>query len=257
VKSLTDRIKAAFDGVHAETALKESTVAFLMAETQKGRSPAVFLPVKRLAALCAAVLLFAMAGLHAYFSEAAYIDFDVNPSLELAVNRFDRVIGAYAYNADGAAILDGVDLGNMRYDVAIGLLFDELAEDGYLADDGLVSVTLQASNGALEVQLLPGLTEHVETSLSRHHDSVAVEIYPVSGEVRNAAHELNLSPAKYLAILELQEVDSTASVESCRNHSIPELRGYAQQHGGGHHGMGGGAGNGGQHRGGRGMGHAS
>ena len=81
-----------------------------------------------------------------------------------------------------------------------------------------------------------------------------MEVYAVSKRLKKKSHHLNVTPAKYLAIKELQKVDQTATVEKCRDHSISEIKDYTKQceeghensHGnsqdrqqGGHHGSGG------------------
>jgi hypothetical protein len=53
--------------------------------------------------------------------------------------------------------------------------------------------------------------------------------------MRNEAHEQNISPAKYLAILELRTLDPTATVDACRERSIGEIRELTQEHAGDHH----------------------
>ena len=40
----------------------------------------------------------------------SYVSIDVNPSIELALNRFDRVVYAAAYNLEGEEILNGLSL---------------------------------------------------------------------------------------------------------------------------------------------------
>ena len=43
------------------------------------------------------------------------ISLDINPSIELGVNRMGYVIDAKAYNEDGEILLDNVDVGYKKY----------------------------------------------------------------------------------------------------------------------------------------------
>ena len=52
----------------------------------------------------------------------------------------------------------------------------------------------------------------------------------MSEEVRDCAHDHNLSPAKYLAITQLQEVDPSASYDRCAEHSISEIKELTKEH---------------------------
>lgn len=162
--------------------------------------------------------------------EDSYIDFDVNPSVELDINRFDKVIEVHAYNSGGEVILESLDIKHRDYKDAVGSLLEAHAQKGYLRDNELVSVTLQTADISRESKMLSGLAMYVEKNVNEHHGSVQVDVFPVSGDLRNNAREFNLSPAKYLAIMELQAVDPTATVENCRNHTIGELKSMTRTH---------------------------
>ena len=59
---------------------------------------------RRAAAALAACLVLAVIGLtgsRLYFEETAFVDIDVNPSIELGINRFDIVVSARAVAASG------------------------------------------------------------------------------------------------------------------------------------------------------------
>ena len=79
-----DRIKEAFDQVTASEELKSQTKAYL---AQKSRRPRLVIP-----AAIVAVFLLLCGGYYLYFIPTATISIDINPSLELSINRFDRVI---------------------------------------------------------------------------------------------------------------------------------------------------------------------
>ena len=66
-------------------------------------------------------------GYSIYRRPVSYISIDVNPSIELAINRFDKVVSAKGYNADGQDILQHVPLKNISYMQAI----DRLMQDAY------------------------------------------------------------------------------------------------------------------------------
>lgn len=234
---MTDKIKSAFGAIRAEDSLKAATLRRLHERVESKARPHRYLGVKRLVAAAAVILLIIAAGVFShrlYFTEAAYIDLDINPSVELVVNRFDRVIGASAYNADGEALLAGLNLRHKKVDVALNEIIQATGQAGILQNEGLVSVTVQAlsGNGA---RLLANIQAEVTASVS-HHNAVQVDVFPVDSDTRSAAHDQHISPAMYLAILELQAVDPTATIDECRNHTIMEIRQLTQNHGKGHHG---------------------
>lgn len=238
---MENKLYDVFDKIHAEDALKEKTAEFLHKQIQKqgGSRKASPMHHMRFAIVCVSSLLFLLAGglsYNLYFSPSAYVDMDVNPSIELTLNRFDRVIEANPYNDDGAGILQEVNVRHKTYEEAVQMLLATMIDQEYMTQDGAVSLTVQAGDNNAEKELLEGLLATVSASLASHHLSAAADIFAVSQEVKDCAHEYNLTPAKYIAITQLQEVDSTATFEGCGEHSISEIRQLIEGHGLEHHG---------------------
>jgi hypothetical protein len=238
VKRLENELRDALNKVHAEDALKRKTSEFLRAEIAgRERGGLRFRP--RLAAVCAVFTLFVIiGGFSAYFMPTTHIDFDVNPSVGLTLNRFGIVIDAAAYNDAGAEILQSVNIKNRTYAEAFRTLLDTFISSGYLREDGLVSATVQTNSKDREAIVIDKLTDIVDLSLSGHHISAEIDLFPVDAEVMNTAHGHHMTPAKYIAITELQAVDPTATFEGCAEHSIGEIRELTQEGGGEHHGEG-------------------
>ena len=92
----------------------------------------------------------------------------------------------------------------------------------------------------IQEKMLGKIRASVDTLLDSHHSTASADVFAVSEEVRDCAHDHNLSPAKYLAITQLQEVDPSASYDRCAEHSISEIKELTQEHCGGHHEEGGG-----------------
>lgn len=224
---MRNKLKRAFDAIQTEEQLKQNTLNRIKDKTKSSR-PYQF---RRIAAIACTVLLISFAGLsyNQYYTASAYIDLDVNPSIELTMNRFGRIIDEYSYNEDGNVILSSIKLKHKSYNDALELLIAEIEEQGYIMDEGLLSATLQ-SNGNKAEEWLSGIQYTIDNSLSSHHSMIEKDIFAVDAETKELAHEHNVSPAKYTAILELQEVDSTASVEGCRDHSVDDIKEQIENH---------------------------
>ena len=68
---------------------------------------------------------------------------DVNPSIQLTVNRNERVLSATPANADAQVILDGMDLTGAKVDAAMNAIVGSLLTNGYvdqLANSILITV---------------------------------------------------------------------------------------------------------------------
>ena len=92
-----------------------------------------------LAAACAALVLLGAGGGLIYrqsYAVASVVSLDVNPSIELKVNRKERVISCTALNTEAAAVLfdmdGGADLKGTKVDVAVNAIVGALVREGYL-----------------------------------------------------------------------------------------------------------------------------
>lgn len=235
---MTNKFKTAFDCICAEDKLKESALAYLQDEIQKRAKPRSRVSFKRLAAVLSSVVILIFSGVFSYnlyFTPNAYVDVDINPSVELTINLFDRIIGVYAYNSDGEDILSKLDLKHKNYEEALISLITTIDKNGYIQDNSLVSVTLQTASESREYKLLTQLQDDITAIISAYNAVFQADVFAVSGDTREEALKYNISPAKYLAILELMDVDPTATVESCRGHSIGEIKQMTRErHGSGH-----------------------
>ena len=59
-----------------------------------------------------------------YDQPVAYVGIDVNPSIELGLNRFGIVVETTAINDDGRVLLESVALEGRSYDEALNALAD-------------------------------------------------------------------------------------------------------------------------------------
>ena len=118
--TMNNAFKELFSPIQAGEELKDSTKAFLAEKTQNYRRAA---PERRryhiYAAACACLLFVLLGGQRLYFTPTAEISIDINPSIELSVNRFDQVISVSEFNEDGQALSKSVDIKYKNYVEAI------------------------------------------------------------------------------------------------------------------------------------------
>ena len=227
-ETLKEKIQTSFDKVHAEDMLKEKTKRFLSSEIQKRKNIRKLTRI-RIAVSCASFIFLMVTGgfiYNLYYIASAYIDIDVNPYIELTLNYYNRVIDAKPHNSDAAVILQNADVNHKTYNQAVEILLDNMIKHGHLKQDALLSATVQASNSNMEKELLEGLQNTVSGLLTSRHSTAETNFFVVTQDIRYNAHCYNISPAKYIAISELQEIDPSATFESCAEHSISEIRHY-------------------------------
>lgn len=226
---MKNQIKEAFDSIKVEDALIEATQK-RMRETRKRKatksSKKIIVPIVSLALV--GFLIFG--SLKMYAKETAFIDIDVNPSVELKVNAFDRVVGAYAYNKDGQSVLKELDVENKTYTEAVKELIRRMTDQGYIGNNGLVSITLQTNNKKKQNSQLNDLKDSVSKVLTEKKVKATEEVYSVGHDTKVHSHKEKVSPAKYLAIQELQKYDSQATIDECRGHSLSDIKNQTIQH---------------------------
>lgn len=225
---LENKVKETFAKIKADEQLKEDTYQYLQKKIQPKEKS-----YKRFVIVAVAFVLILITGLFSYTqytTEAAYLDIDANPSIELTLNKYDRVIGVYAYNADGEEILEKVDVKNKSYQDALKVLIDELFAQGYISDSELFTATLQTRNKQTEQEQLNALQAYIETLFAAKKAAPAQDVFTVDAKTKSHAHDENLTPAKYLAIQQLQAEDPTVTIDSCRNHTIGEIKRQTHEH---------------------------
>ena len=222
---MNDHLKSAFDQIHAEPELKQNTLDFLSEKVYgtKKRQPSVFV---RIAAAAACLLLFLCGGgSYLYFTPTAYISIDINPSLEIGVNRFDRVISVKGYNDDGTALAASLDIRFLDYRDAIEQLLADETVESYLSGDAVMSLTVAGESESQSSTIL----ENVESCVS---DRENVQCH--SGDVTemHEAHESGMSFGKYRAFLRLQELDPSITADDIRNLSMREILDLIEEYSG-------------------------
>ncbi len=162
-------------------------------------------------------MLLGAAGDFTYTTPVAAISLDINPSIELTVNRFDRVIAATGYNADGEQVVAALDLKNKSYTAAMNAVLQDDTVASYLKDDGILEVTL--TSGSQETM------QQMQNCICAQTSVAAGQIYCTDRrEEVEAAHAAGVSFGKYRAFLELQKIDPDVTVEEIKTLSMREIR---------------------------------
>lgn len=168
-------------------------------------------------AACFLVLLLGAAGYFTYTTPVAAISLDINPSIELTVNRFDRVIAATGYNADGEQVVAALDLKNKSYTAAMNAVLQDDTVASYLKDDGILEVTLTSDSQEP--------MQNMQNCICAQTSVAAGQIYCTDRrEEVEAAHAAGVSFGKYRAFLELQKIDPDVTVEEIKTLSMREIR---------------------------------
>ncbi|MCI8660862.1 MAG: hypothetical protein HFG54_11580 [Lachnospiraceae bacterium] len=219
---MNDRIKSAFAQVQAGEELKDKTREILVNKTGgyaekrmiflQGRTR--FKPVVS-AALCLLLLVFG--GHWFYFTPTAKISIDVNPSLELGINRFDRVVVVEAYNEDGQELAASLDIRFMGYKEAVSRILENEKVVALLSQDEIMTITVMESKRDQSTRILSAM----ESCVAKHQNAYCY--FADSREVA-PAHDHGMSCGKYRAFLELQKLCPDITPEEIQGMTMREIR---------------------------------
>ena len=179
-------------------------------------------------ALAACAVLIALGiggGAYAYQTPVAYVGIDINPSIELGVNYFDRVVSAEGDNADGQDILSEINVVGMTYEEALASLNDSLMNKGYLTANAAVAVTVMCDDDSRYSNL--------EETSQRCFSSAGQGVYcsRATSTEHHEAHESGLGMGKYLAWRSLVDAGVDISADDVAHMTMSELRALAAQEG--------------------------
>ncbi|MEG1813920.1 MAG: hypothetical protein RR337_11570 [Clostridia bacterium] len=173
-----------------------------------------------------AVLMLAIGiggGAGAYFLPYSLVSLDVNPSLELKLNRFDRVVDVRALNEQGMACLNLTAVKNLSCDEALTALFEGDYLRNYLSEAAYVTLTVQGGSQDKQASLLGVVNQTVDTVCAQNR-AIIVDCIPVDGALVRRAHGCGITAGKYLAILELQAENPETKVEEYAHCGIGAIK---------------------------------
>lgn len=219
------RVERATPAVQAEPASQAERAAQAEPAIRAGRAarterrPAR--PLTRRAAIAlAACLALAAVGVGGYAwaqAPCAYVAIDVNPSIELGINRLGNVASVRAYNEDGERLLQALDLDGLAYTDAMAALEERLR--GYLDDGATVEMTVVCDDERQAAEL-----EQVGVGCLSASGSGSVHCSHASSEEHHAAESAGMGLGKHRLYLELVDAGVNISPEEASAMTMRELR---------------------------------
>ncbi len=145
-----------------------------------------------------------------YYTVDSVIDFDVNPSIELKVNRAEKVLSAAPLNADAEAFLDGMNLKSVDLDVAVNALIGSMLKSGYVSErKNSILISVENADSARGENLQRRLSNEVSNLLDAYSVGGAVLSQTVSEDERLQAlageHHVSLGKAALVDLLVSQD----------------------------------------------------
>ena len=168
--------------------LKNYDRSYAVGEIYEYRKESYF-QSKQWIALAASLLLFITSGLGfaSYYIPQGYINIDVNPSIEVSYNLYERVINAAGVNSDGTLILNQLmSLKNKKVENAVKLILDEIETMGYITDSDNKLALITVNGRDKGNKILTSIMNSFEA------DVITYDVAITDGEKRNREQHQNL-----------------------------------------------------------------
>jgi hypothetical protein len=162
---------------------------------------------------------------------AAYVSFDVNPSIEAAIDRRMHVVTVKALNKDAENILKecrnfrGMSLNAFMYYIS-----NRLARHGYLTDKNEVVVSTAVTGEVPHSEKKAFLTalnrkiEKIANDRSFKRSAEAVKVIHTTLHRRNQAAKFGLTAGKYVLYLKKSKEQRGLTIDQAKAMSVKELR---------------------------------
>ena len=158
-----------------------------------------------------------LSGYQAYFTPTSAISIDINSSVEIEINRFDRVITVEGLNDDGTVLAAELNVRFLNYDDALEQIIASDAIQQCLADYGVLSIGVSGDNEVQQQEIL-SCAQRCASGESNAH------CYADSSEDLAEAQALGLPLGKYHAYEEPHALYPIITPEEAAGIIMRELR---------------------------------
>ena len=190
-----------------------------------------------LIAACLAVMLLGGGGLFYQRANAvaSVVSLDVNPSIELKVNRSEEVLACTPLNEDAKAILadmgNGADLKGAKLDVAVNAIVGSLVRNGYLNSiSSAIMISVEDKDTARAEKLQRELTSTVDGVLqtSESRASVLTQTLTQDAGLTQQARENSISTGKAALVNRVLAINPSLKFDALAKLSVEELKDLAE-----------------------------
>lgn len=185
----------------------------------------------RLAAIAACAAALTVAAIAVVYTNNymvnSLISLDVNPSIEVQVNKQDKVLKVTARNEDAQKILEDIELKNTKLSTAIHAIMGSMIKNGYITPEkNSVLVTVKNDNQQKSQQLTETVTESIDQTLGE--SNVKANVFNLNGEKKGIvnqgiAKKFDVSEGKLAFIVTLARLDPSLTLEQLSKMTIDEL----------------------------------
>ncbi len=181
--------------------------------------------IRRIASIAAAFILFITSSyaVYGYYTPYGYVNVDINPSVEISYNLYDRVIGLEGLNEDGELVVEKMgNYKNKPIDVVINQVVDKAVEEAYIKPEkeNTILVTVVEKEKKVDDQKIYNAVEHHVDEIKAEAELVVIE---TKEDVRGISEQKNITPGKAALIQKAVENDKDIDIEELMQKPVDEI----------------------------------
>ncbi len=196
--------------------------------------PAIFLNAKLMAGIASAAIFLIAVGLGFFFyiNPYSYVNIDINPSIEITANIFDRIINVTALNDSAQKIINDLSVKNKALDLGVEQVVSSAVRNGYLQDEktNAIMLTVTSTNESKNKQLQEKVAEVVENKIKSDKIDSEIVVEEVTEKSRSEAIKQGVSPGKLKLAQQLTELDPKLKTKDVVNKPVKEILKSIRQH---------------------------
>lgn len=162
------------------------------------------------------------------------ISLDINPSLQILLNKSNNVVSYHSYNIEGDMLLQGMNLFNIPFEKALEHIVEELGKYYDINSDNfqllvtvapIISANIDREEAELEDQTKTNQYDYfvklINTTLQNKIASESIYIWEVSEPLSKMAHDKGMSVGKLM--FQLQSIEDLKELENELSKKYQEL----------------------------------
>lgn len=154
----------------------------------------------------------------------AYVDIDINPSLELSIDKKANVINVKALNSDAAGLIKNTNLKNKSLTSAVRIIIEESHSKGFIQPDTKNAVLISASIKSGNEKVLDAIVSELQkTDFKAGAKSIKAEIIKVEPTKRSEAVKNNISMGRYKLYKEISNSDGNIDIQKAKTEGISKI----------------------------------
>ncbi len=207
------------DEIVVDEHLKQETMQFVY--DRKKRSKLSFPKLALSVSVCIVMVIgmFSILNQPTYAKEYSFITIDINPSLQLVLDKEDNVIKIDTYDPIAKKIVEQLSYEGKPYDEVVTQLILHEEYKALIQEDSFLQISVYSKNENKGLQLKQGMSQCVQ-----RNSEVPFQSECVNEETHQKASSHHMSSGRYKMIEEIQKIDEKQTMSYLETLSMQQLR---------------------------------